>query len=108
MAGLRASYGTVETAVTALEDRPPPQGLSVLHQSNWEDWEGGFYKLRVLVSPNGTSRKAGMGPWAGGRTPVAHPKCPRTGCLAFISSGSFPRPYLQGFSSPEQPPSEDQ
>lgn len=32
----------------------PPQGpaLSVLHQSNWEDWEGGVYKLRVLVSPN--------------------------------------------------------
>lgn len=26
MAGLRASYGTVETAVTALEDRPPPPG----------------------------------------------------------------------------------
>lgn len=52
MAGLRASYGTVETVVTALEDRPPPQGLSVLHQSNWEDWEGGFYKLRVLVSLN--------------------------------------------------------
>lgn len=73
MAGLRASYGTVETAVTALEDRPPPQGLSVLHQSNWEDWEGGFYKLRVLVSPNGTSRKAGMGPWAGGQDTCSSP-----------------------------------